>query len=69
MDLAGNPYGTYSQEEACVHCGAKLIAPPERNFAQKLVTKIAFLTRKTSEVFAKPRGNWIHLLLSKKSHT
>lgn len=69
MDLAGNPYGTYSQEETCVHCGAKLISPPERNFVQKLVTKIAFLTRRTSEVFSKPRGNWIHLLLSKKSHT
>ena len=24
-DLAGNPYGYYTQEEPCIHCGAKLV--------------------------------------------
>jgi len=24
MDLAGNPYGTYNQEEPCIHCGKTL---------------------------------------------
>lgn len=38
LDLAGNPYGNYSQEEVCVYCNAKLKQPPERNVAQKIIT-------------------------------
>ena len=42
MDLAGNPYGTYSQEEPCIHCGAQLTMPPHRELWQKVLTKAAF---------------------------
>ena len=42
MDLASNPYGIYSQEEPCIHCGAKLKPPPQRNLFQKVVTKLDF---------------------------
>ena len=31
LDLAGNPFGTYDQEEPCIHCGAKLKPPPRRS--------------------------------------
>ena len=65
MDLAGNPYGTYEQDETCIHCNAKLTLPPERNLAQKILTKLGFLTQSATLAFHKPRGNWIHLLLSK----
>ncbi|MBE0685427.1 MAG: class I SAM-dependent methyltransferase [Anaerolineaceae bacterium] len=65
MDLAGNPYGTYMQEEPCIHCGQSLVPPPERGFGQKILTKLAFLTQSATGVFTKPRGNWIHMLLSK----
>ena len=34
MDFAGNPYGTYMQEEPCIHCGAKLLPPLERLMGQ-----------------------------------
>lgn len=67
MDLAGNPYGTYTQDEPCVHCGAQLVPPPERTFAQKVLTKFGFWTRQASTIFGSPHGNWIHLLLSKRS--
>ena len=65
MDFAGNPYGTYDQEEPCIHCGHRLLPPSSRNLAQLIATKLAFWSRRASELFAKPRGNWIHLVLRK----
>jgi len=41
MDLAGNPFGTYSQDEPCIVCGALLKQPPERNLLQKAFTRFA----------------------------
>ncbi|MCV2356011.1 class I SAM-dependent methyltransferase [Paucibacter sp. B2R-40] len=65
MDFAGNPYGTYSQEEPCVHCGRSLLPPPRRNPAQLVATKLAFWSCKATKLLAKPRGNWIHVVLRK----
>jgi len=65
MDLAGNPYGTYLQEESCVHCGKKLQNPPERNVGQKILTKIAFKINRIQELFTKPYPRWIHVLYQK----
>lgn len=67
MDFAGNPYGTYDQEEVCIHCGQCLIAPPRRSPAQFLATKLAFWSRRASDLLARPHGNWIHLVFRKKS--
>ena len=49
MDFAGNPYGSYDQEEACIHCGRHLLPPPKRNTAQLVATKLAFWSRKATE--------------------
>ncbi|MBZ0159382.1 MAG: class I SAM-dependent methyltransferase [bacterium] len=65
MDFSGNPYGTYDQEEPCVHCGKRLLPPPKRNAAQLVATKLAFWSRKATEMLAKARGNWIHVVLRK----
>lgn len=65
MDLAGNPYGTYTQEEPCIHCGHALVFPPERNLIQKLFTKLAFWSQSLTAGFNRPRANWVHVLLSK----
>ena len=65
MDLAGNPYGTYQQEERCIHCDAALVAPPERNVVQKIATRLALWAQSASGVLAQPRANWIHVVLSK----
>lgn len=67
MDLAGNPYGTYQQEEPCIHCGSVLQLPPSRNLVQKLATKAAFWSRSISTISAQPRGKWMHVLLSKRA--
>jgi Methyltransferase domain len=65
-DLAGNPYGDYSQEEPCVYCGAKFRSPPERNLLRKALTKIAFYVNESQKAFSKRRPNWIHVLFQKR---
>jgi hypothetical protein len=65
-DLAGNPYGTYSQEEPCVYCGTKFRSPPERNLLQKALTKIACYVNEAQSAFSKRRPNWIHVLFKKR---
>lgn len=68
LDMAGNPYGTYDQEEVCIHCGHRLIPPPNRTLAQKVLTKLGYLARGVTAPFAQPHANWIHVLFTKVSH-
>ena len=65
MDLAGNPYGTYGQEEPCIGCGSSLRTSPQRTFSQKVFTKAAFLARGVTEPLRPARPNWIHCLMRK----
>ncbi len=66
MDLAGNPYGTYCQDEPCVHCGGDITGPPARTFMQKLCTKAAFLAQHMQTPFVKEQPIWMHVLLEKR---
>lgn len=66
MDLAGNPYGSYAQEEPCIHCGASFTPPPERALWQKVLTKTAFVAVNVQRQFVRPRPNWVHQLLKKR---
>lgn len=65
MDLAGNPYGTYEQDEPCVHCGAAFTPPPPRHLGQRLLTRAAVILRRATTAFETTHPNWIHLLLEK----
>ena len=66
MDLAGNPWGTYDQEEPCVHCGARLLPPPPgRPLAAKVCSALAARLNRLQARWTPPRGNWIHLVFSK----
>jgi hypothetical protein len=65
LAYAGNPYGTYDQEESCIHCGAKLISPPRRSVAQKISTKLALMLNAAQRLFARPRPIWIHVSFRK----
>jgi ubiquinone/menaquinone biosynthesis C-methylase UbiE len=65
MDIAGNPYGTYIQEETCIHCNNKLVPPPERSFMQKVCTKLGFILKDAQSLFVKSQPNWIHILFEK----
>lgn len=67
MDFAGNPYGSYEQFEPCIHCGAQLVAPSEGTLAQKVARKVAFWSWQATNLVARPRAKWIHILFSKKS--
>ncbi|HTE43480.1 MAG TPA: class I SAM-dependent methyltransferase [Steroidobacteraceae bacterium] len=69
MTKAGNPYGTYSQEEPCIQCGAKLKPPPARNLPQKVATKIAVKLNQLQAKMQAPRPIWIHMLFRKKVAT
>jgi hypothetical protein len=67
MEAAGNPYGTYVQDEPCVHCGAALAAPAARTLIDRCLTKTAVLARKAQAPFVTPRPKWIHVLFEKRS--
>ena len=67
MDIAGNPYGTYSQEEPCIHCGVNLTNPRERSLWQKVLTRAAFIAMKIQKPFVTHRPNWIHLLMRRRT--
>ena len=66
MDMAGNPYGTYEQEEPCVYCGAHLIPPPERDLVKKVFSKAAVFAQRATQPFVKAHPNWIHILFEKR---
>ena len=66
MNLAGNPYGTYSQDEPCIECGAALGEPGRRSLTQKAFTRAATVLRNLQAPLHRPHGNWIHLLLRRR---
>lgn len=66
LDWAGNPYGTYVQNEPCIQSGKRLVPPPKRSLGQKVLTKFGYWARKATASRARPRGNWIHVLFSKR---
>lgn len=65
LDYAGNPFGTWQQDEACVHCGCAIGSPAIRSPLQRMATRLAFVLNRLQARFVKPRGNWIHVLFSK----
>jgi SAM-dependent methyltransferase len=65
MDLARNPYGTYVQDEPCIHCGAALVVPPPRTFVEKLLTRAAVVASRVQARFVRPRAKWVHVLFER----
>jgi SAM-dependent methyltransferase len=64
MDLAGNPWGAYFQDEPCVFCGRKLIAP-KRTVPRWLCAAAAAAVNLVQSWFLKPRAAWIHMAFEK----
>lgn len=62
LDLAGNPYGTYHQEEGCVRCGKTLQRPAARSLFSKLAGKAALSVEGIQRSLTRPLPNWIHVL-------
>jgi SAM-dependent methyltransferase len=60
MDWAGNPWGTYFQEERC-ECGARY-APPDRTVLQKVAGKVAYSLNAATRKLTPPHPIWMHAL-------
>lgn len=67
MDLAGNPWGTYNQEEPCVFCGANLRPPAQSLFPlQKACGYAASRLNALQSRLSVPKPIWIHTVFRKK---
>jgi SAM-dependent methyltransferase len=64
-DLAGNPWGTYGQQESCIHCGTGLKAPTRMGPVQRVAASAGERLRKLQMKLSSPRPNWIHILYTK----
>ena len=65
MDWAGNPWGTYDQDEPCIDCGATLVAPNGRSAMSRVFSGLAVRLNRLQQATAKPHGNWIHVVFVK----
>lgn len=65
MDLAGNPWGVYDQDELCIHCGGQISPPPSRPLAKKLIAALAFKLYQLQSPFNPSHPNWIHMVFQK----
>ena len=66
MDLAGNPWGTYDQEEPCIYCHAPLTAPEGRRpVASRIWSALAARINRLQSHWVRPHANWIHMVFSK----
>lgn len=66
FDYAGNPWGTYTQEEPCVNCGNTLLPPENRNFTQKVATRVGHYINNVQRFCSQPKPTWIHVLFEKR---
>jgi SAM-dependent methyltransferase len=66
MQAAGNPFGTYGQDEPCIHCGAALGGPPVRSVGDRVLTRAAATLRRAQRPLVRPRPKWIHVLFRKR---
>jgi SAM-dependent methyltransferase len=68
MDLAGNPWGTYEQDEPCIHCGAQLTPPPQGPILSKVCAGLAVRLNRVQSLFTQAHGIFLHVVFSKNGH-
>lgn len=68
MDVAGNPWGVYEQDEPCIHCGKQMKSPTSRPVAQKFISAMALKLNQLQSPFNPTHPNWIHLVFQKDVH-
>lgn len=66
QDIAGNPYGTYDQEESCIYCGQNLERPKQRFVLRRLVGAVGLKLYHMQYMYNKSRPTWMLVLLQKK---
>ncbi len=62
---AGNPYGSYDQEEPCVHCNARLTRPASRSPWARVLAGAGSRLERLQMSTGAPRPIWIHCLFRK----
>lgn len=67
MDRAGNPWGSYDQEEPCIHCGMELVQPSSRPLKSRICSGLAARLNVLQSLWVQPHENWIHMVFSKNS--
>lgn len=63
--LAGNPDGTYDQQEPCIACGGRLLAPP-RTTLRRAYSRLADSVDALQRPFIRPQPYWLHMLFVKQ---
>ncbi len=63
QDLGGNPYGSYDQDEPCIYCGRKQIAPERSGLLARALAAAGVRLQNLQSRIAKPWPNWIHVVL------
>ena len=67
MDIAGNPWGTYEQEECCVSCGGEISSPRNYSLRSRALSKIASIINRAQNRFTRCSPIWIHMVFTKES--
>jgi hypothetical protein len=65
MDLAGNPWSVYEQDEPYIHCGKQMSPLGPRPFAHKLIATMALWLNRLQSPFNPTPPNWIHMVFQK----
>src|SRR5262249_53908517 len=65
MDLAGNPWGTYDQQERCIYCDAKMVRPQDLSLSARVMAKASLALTFFQTAITRPHANWIHILFTK----
>ena len=65
MDVAGNPWGTYDQDEPCIYCGAALVAPNGRSAMSRVCSGVATRLNRLQAAISRPHATWIHVIFAK----
>lgn len=65
QDIAGNPYGTYDQEESCIYCSRKLERPKRGSFIPRLAGAVGLTLYGMQYKYNEPRPTWMLMLLQK----
>lgn len=67
MRKARHPWGTYEQDEACVHCGNQVIRPYDRSLVERICTQVALMLNSAQSAFIPWRPIWIHMVFQKSA--
>lgn len=65
MNIAGNPWGRYNQEESCIKCGAKIFAPTKRTSIQRICSFSADQLNLIQGCFVQPWPDKMHILFKR----